>query len=187
MDIAEGSAQEPRYVEDIGQKVDRFSLSVGRALVNGGEHPYSFMRIRPGVCVLPLVGTGTGAQTILIRQYRFPVGAWQTELSAGAIDDGEQPAQAAARELTEETGYAASELVSLGSFHPSPGSTDETVHLFLAHCEAREGQAHLDPAEDIRHRRVPVAELGDLIASGEFSHGAGIAAWARAKARGMLE
>lgn len=176
----------PRYVEDACQPADRFFVSVGRALINGGEFPYSFMRVNPGVCILPVIGDGPDAQTVLIRQYRFPVGAWQVELPAGAIDPGEEPATAAARELSEESGYAARELVDLGPFHPSPGSTDETIYLFLARCDAREGELHLDPAEDIRHRRVPMTELASLIASGEFCHGAGIAAWARATARGLI-
>ena len=93
---------------------------------------------------------------------------------------------AAARELAEESGYTARELVDLGPFHPSPGATDETIYLFLARCDAREGSLHLDPAEDIRHRRVPMAELARLVGSGEFCHGAGIAAWARATARGLI-
>lgn len=179
-------SNEPSYVEDSREKADRFAVSVGRARVNGGEFPYSFLKINPGVCVLPVIGAGKKAQTVLIRQYRFPVGSWQTELPAGAIDPGEQPKAAAARELAEETGYTARELVDLGLFHPSPGSTDETIYLFLTRCEPREGSLHLDPAEDIRHRRASVEELERLIADGEFCHGAGIAAWARAKTRGLL-
>ena len=163
----------PRYIEDAHEPVDRFAVSVGRALVNGGEFPYSFLRIKPGVCVLPVIEAGGGLETVLIRQYRFAVGSWQTELPAGAIDPGEEPPAAAARELAEETGYQARELVDLGPHHPSPGATDETIHLYLARCEAHEGATNLDPSEDIRHARVPLAELARLIANGEFSHGAG--------------
>ena len=176
----------PRYVERERRQVSRFEVSLGRALVNGGEFPYSFVRIRPGVCVLPVVGEGTDARVVLIRQYRFAVGAWQVELPAGAIDPGEEPARAAVRELEEETGHTARELTDLGPFHPSPGSTDETIYLYLARCDAREGSTHLDPAEDIRHRLVPLAKLEELVGTGEFSHGAGLAAWARATARGLL-
>lgn len=179
--------EEPTYEEQACERIDRFSVSAGRAHINGGAFPYSFLRINPGVCVLPLVAGPMGTEAVLIRQYRFPVAAWQTELPAGAIDPGEQPTAAAARELAEETGFHARELVDLGPFHPSPGSTDETIYLFLATCDAHEGALDLDPAEDIRHRRVSLPELRGLIASGEFSHGAGLAAWARAEARGLLE
>lgn len=177
---------EPRYVEDAHEKADRFAVSVGRALVNGGEHPYSFVCIGSGVCVLPVVGEGAGAQAVLIRQYRFPVGSWQVELPAGGIDPGEDPASAAARELTEETGYHAQSLVDLGAIHPSPGSTNETIYLFLARCSAFPGSTHFDPAEDIQHRLVPLAQVEELVANGEFAMGAGLAAWARAKARGLV-
>lgn len=178
--------QTARYEEQERLHADRFEVSAGTLHVNGGSFPYSFICIRSGVCILPLIDGANGPQTVLIRQFRPATGSMQVELPAGAIDEGEQPAQAAARELTEETGYMASELVDLGPFHPSPGATAETIHLFLARCGERAGEAAPDASEDIRHKVVPLAYLGGLIASGEFCHGAGLAAWARAQARGLL-
>lgn len=186
MEPMEQRQEETRYEERERLAVDRFEVSVGRLHVNGGDFPYSFACIRPGVCILPVIGRDTDAQTVLIRQFRPATGAWQVELPAGAIDAGEEPCETAVRELAEETGYTAHELIDLGPFHPSPGATAETIHLFLARCEAREGEAHPDASEDIRHRKVPLSELEELIASGEFRHGAGLAAWARAQARGLL-
>lgn len=182
--------ERPRYIEESNHQVDRFGISAGRVLINGEKFPYSFLHINPGVCVLPVIGVEAVdsrlEQTILIRQYRFSVQSWQVELPAGAIDPGEASATAAARELTEETGYVAHELVNLGPFYPSPGSTDEIIHLYLARCDKHGGAQHLDPSEDIQRRRVPLTELERLIANGEFSHGAGLAAWARATTRGLV-
>lgn len=69
---------------------------------------------------------------LCIEQYRDAVGRALLELPAGMVDQGEEPAAAAHRELREETGYEAGSLRFLGSFYTSPGFTDEQLHLFLA-------------------------------------------------------
>lgn len=183
----DASASKATYTEQQSLDADRFQVSVGCLRINGGEFPYSFLRIRPGVCILPVIGEGPDARTVLISQFRPATGSVQAELPAGAIDSGEQPVQTAKRELAEETGYTARELVDLGPFHPSPGATAETIHLFLARCDAQAGETHQDPSESIRGREATLAELATLIASGEFRHGAGLAAYARAVARGLIE
>lgn len=185
--MMESETNEASYVERQCLDADRFQVSVGSLHVNGGEFPYSFLRIRPGVCILPVIGEGAHARTVLIRQFRPATGSMQVELPAGAIDPDEQLSRTAARELAEETGYTARELVGLGPFHPSPGATAETIHLFLARCDAHAGSAHPDPSESIRRREVPLGELAALIASGEFRHGAGLAAYARAVTRGLID
>ena len=183
----DASASKATYTEQQSLDADRFQVSVGCLRINGGEFPYSFLRIRPGVCILPVIGEGPDARAVLISQFRPATGSVQVELPAGAIDPGEQPVQTAKRELAEETGYTARELVDLGPFHPSPGATAETIHLFLARCDAHAGETHQDPSESIRGREATLAELATLIASGEFRHGAGLAAYARAVARGLIE
>ena len=183
----DASASKATYTEQQSLDADRFQVSVGCLRINGGEFPYSFLRIRPGVCILPVIGEGPDARSVLISQIRPATGSVQVELPAGAIDPGEQPVQTAKRELAEETGYTARELVDLGPFHPSPGATAETIHLFLACCDAHAGETHQDPSESIRGREATLAELATLIASGEFRHGAGLAAYARAVARGLIE
>lgn len=183
----DASASKATYTEQQSLDADRFQVSVGRLRINGGEFPYSFLRIRPGVCILPVIGEGPDARTVLISQFRPATGSVQVELPAGAIDPGEQPVQTAKRELAEETGYTARELVDLGPFHPSPGATAETIYLFLARCDAHAGETHQDPSESIRGREATLAEFATLVASGEFRHGAGLAAYARAVARGLIE
>ena len=99
----DASASKATYTEQQSLDADRFQVSVGCLRINGGEFPYSFLRIRPGVCILPVIGEGPDARTVLISQFRPATGSVQVELPAGAIDPGEQPVQTAKRELAEET------------------------------------------------------------------------------------
>ncbi len=82
-----------------------------------------------GVAVLVV----DGDDTWLVRQYRAPFGAGVLEIPAGRFDHrGEDPEAAARRELVEELGLHAVRLVPLGAVMPSPGYTDEVIHLFAA-------------------------------------------------------
>ena len=80
--------------------------------------------------------------------------------------------------MKEETGYEAEEVIALGDFYPSFGSTNEKIHLF-AICCGKQGEESLDPAEVLKLHEVSIEEFKRMVASGEIKHGAGLAAWAR--------
>jgi ADP-ribose pyrophosphatase len=85
----------------------------------------------PGACAI--VALTSEGEVLLVRQTREAVKEALLEIPAGVFDvDGEDPADCAARELLEETGYRASNLRPLGSFYSSPGFTDERIDLFRA-------------------------------------------------------
>lgn len=67
---------------------------------------------------------------------------------------------------------------SLGAFHPSFGSTNEKIYLFAAECDNK-GKDAKEPGEMIRTQEMSLEEFAELVASGKFMHGAGLAAWAR--------
>jgi ADP-ribose pyrophosphatase len=103
--------------------VDRVSYPSGREGVREvARHP-------GGAVAVPLLDNG---HVLLVRQFRYPFGKYITELPAGKLAPGEDPAAAAARELAEETGFAATTLDHLTSIYSTPGFCDEELHIFLA-------------------------------------------------------
>ena len=93
-----------------------------------GHHVVDFPRA--AVCVVPI---GDDGRILLIEHYRFITDTTGWELPAGGIDEGEALADAAARELREETGYAADRLEYLGVYHPCNGSTNLTFHVYFGY------------------------------------------------------
>lgn len=108
------------------------------------------------VCVLPY--DPLRDEVVLIEQFR--VGAmgkvanpWLVEMVAGLIDKDEQPEEVAHREAQEEAGLVFSALWPITKYFPSPGGSDEYVHLYLGHCDSQgAGGLHglEEEGEDIR-------------------------------------
>lgn len=88
----------------------------------------------PGaVVILPILeAPGEATRVVLIRNDRVSVGRRLWELPAGTREAAESPLQTAARELEEETGYAAATFRLLGRFYTSPGLSDERMWAFVA-------------------------------------------------------
>lgn len=81
------------------------------------------------VAVVPFKDNKT---VVLIKQFRPAINRWIIEIPAGRIELGEDPLEAALRELKEEVGYEARYLRKLISIYPSPGYNDELIHIYLA-------------------------------------------------------
>jgi ADP-ribose pyrophosphatase len=90
---------------------------------------YATVRVKPGVSVLAFAEEGF---VYLAREFRYAVGRASLEVVGGAIDESEQPAAAARRELREELGIEAEEFVPLGQIDPMTSLIDSPAHLFLA-------------------------------------------------------
>jgi ADP-ribose pyrophosphatase len=154
--------------------IEQFDVRIGEK----GWHTYQIIRHPGGVGVLPLHDDGT---VTLIRQLRPAVGGTLLEIPAGRLQSGEDPAACGGREMAEETGLSARELVPLGYFYPSPGVLDEVIHLFLG-TGLSQGNAEPEHYEEIATVRMPIAEALRLAASGEIRDGKTIAALLRAGA-----
>ncbi len=122
---------------------------------------------RPAVAILPVTDDG---RLILIRQYRHPVGEVIWEVPAGLVEEGEDLEQAAQRELREEIGYRALELLRGPSFLPSPGFCDEVIHLFLAMGLVRD-PLEMDDDEFIGAKLLSKAEVLEMIRDRQVTDG----------------
>lgn len=143
--------------------VDRVRLPDGREVERELVH-------HPGAAgVLPLFpggrdGTGE-AEVVLLRQFRHAAGTELWEIPAGTLEPEETPEACAARELEEETGLVARELVPLGSVLTSPGFTDERIHLYLAPDPDR-GEARPEAGEFLEPRTVALDRALAMVEEG---------------------
>ena len=130
---------------------------------------------------------------ILIEQYRHPLGRRLWELPAGLMDvDGEGAQQTAARELVEETGYAAANWSVLVDVAPSPGFSEELVRIFLATDLTQVGRPHPGDHEeaDLRVVLVPLSTAVRAVLDGRIVNGmavSGILAAERTLHEGPVE
>jgi len=142
----------------------------------GRAEPVDFYAISAGdwVNVIPLTGDG---RVVLIRQYRAGTHEICLEIPGGMLDPGEEPAQAAARELAEETGFVAARLEPLGVVKPNPAIQDNRCFTFLAlGCESRT-TTDFDTDEHIETELVPLADIPAMIADGRIEHALVVAAF----------
>lgn len=134
-------------------------------LPNGGHSAREYTVHHGAVCILPLLENG---DALLERQFRYAMGEVLTEIPAGKLDFiGEDPREAALRELREETGARAGELISLGKFYPACAYSTEVIHMFLARSLTF-GERELDEDEFLNVFRMPLAELVQKILRGEI-------------------
>ena len=158
---------EPRLLEQRTVYTGRV-LEVGidrLRLPEGGIAELEIIRHSGGSVVLPITDAG---EILLIRQYRYATGGWLLEAPAGKLEPGEAPESCAGRELEEETGWRAGELVSLGEIWTSPGFTDETLHLFLARG-LQPGMQALEEAELLTVEKIPLDEAVAMALDGRIT------------------
>ncbi len=140
-------------------------LVVDRIIEPGGVSAVRELVRHPGsVVVLPHLPDG---KLVLVRQFRYAARKPLWELVAGSLEPGETPAQAARRELLEETGYRAQSFKVLFSFYPSPGFLNERMHLVQARGLTR-SEAQPEADERIRIGRFTAAELRRRLIASRF-------------------
>lgn len=127
---------------------------------NEKEYQYNFLVAKAEACaILPELKPDT---FVLSYEYRYPVGRTILSCPGGRLEPGEDPKVGAARELLEETGYEAKELINMHLFYPFPSVCDQRVHLFLARGLTKVAEPKLDPLEEIETTILTMAEIKKL-------------------------
>ncbi len=114
--------------------------------------------------VLPLDANG---EVVMVRQFRLGADRITLEIPAGGLSEEEAPEVCAQRELQEETGFAAQELVSLGAFYPVPAYSTEVIHLYLGTGLIPSPLAP-DDDEFLEVARISLAKALEMVNSGEI-------------------
>lgn len=109
-------------------------------------------------------------RVLLIRQFRHAADGPIWEIPAGRLEPGEEPEACARRELQEEAGVTAGQLVRLCTIYTTPGFTDERIHLFLA-SGLRQAPARLEADEFLEVRPTRWSEALDMVRRGEIGDG----------------
>ncbi len=124
--------------------------------------------------IVPVTDDG---QIVLIEQYRHGVQEFTLEIPGGLAEIHEHDlAEAAGRELLEETGYQAREIVSLGACHPNPAMQSNLCHFYLGRDCRQVAELELDAGEDIHVVLHPIEHVPELVASGRITHSLVLAA-----------
>ena len=141
------------YMQDV-------NLPDGRLIQNFGR-----IKLQDYVCVFAQTSDGL---VIVERQYKHGVGFVSLSLPAGGIEPGEQPVQAAQRELMEETGYSCDKWKSLGSFVSNGNYGCGTANFFLAQNATKVAEPNSGDLEEMKILLLPVDELITAIGNGQI-------------------
>lgn len=142
-------------------------------LATGKTSTREIVRHRGAVVVVAVL---PNRRMVLVRQYRKAVEESVLEFVAGLLEEGEDPDECAVREIREETGHEVASIKKLGAIWPSPGYTDERLHVF--HAELVDGPAplRLDEGECLEVHTFTEIEVRQMISSGEICDGKTLAA-----------
>ena len=133
----------------------------------GGEHDFYCIEAPDWINIIPLTARD---EVVMIEQYRHGAGEATLEIPGGMVDAGESPREAAAREMLEETGYAARDIIPLGKSRPNPAIQDNWIHTFLARGAEFQAAPSFDSTEHTAVRLVPLRDVPALVADGTLTH-----------------
>ena len=147
-------------------------------LENGKTATREVVHHHGGACIVPYFEDGT---LCMVRQFRYAMQQELWELPAGKLEKGEDPFEAAKRELGEECGLTADNYISLGQFFPTVGYDTEVIYTWVA-TGLHKTQMHLDADEFLTPDRVPLDKAYEMVMSGEIRDGKTIAGILKLKA-----
>ena len=139
---------------------------------DGSQGELEMVRHPGASAVVPFLSdpAGEDPQVLMIRQYRYAAERYLYEIPAGRLDEGEDPAECARRELQEETGCRAERVEPLTTMYTTPGFTDERIHLFMA-MGITHGDHEREKDEFLEVEPMPLSRALELIRDGEIVDG----------------
>jgi len=144
------------------------NLRKDKVTVKDGRTSYrEIVEHNGGVVILGVTGSG---RIPMIRQYRKAAEQIMFELPAGKLEKGEDPMEAAIRELREETGYTAGRIRHAASFYPTVGYSEEILHVYFAE-DLTAGDTDFDENESIDIEEFVPEKLYELIDAGCMNDG----------------
>ncbi len=144
--------------------------------LDGGRRTVREIIKHPGAVVI--LAQLPDKRFVLVRQYRKAVETALLEVVAGTLEPGEDPEACARRELEEETGYHAAAIQKLGVIYPSPGYSDEAMHVYFAALAPEQGALRTDDDERLEVELLTADELDAMAAQGEMRDAKTLATWA---------
>ena len=153
----------------ISLHADECELSNGRLI-----SPYYVMEEKEWVHIVAMNSSG---EVLLTRQYRHAAKLVCCELPCGVAEAGEDPLEAAKRELKEETGHTADEWAKVSALFANPARQTNRVHCFLARGLKKVGTQSLDDSEEISFEFVSPAEVTRRIQQGDFCQALHVASY----------
>ena len=104
---------------------------------------------------------------LFVRQFRYPYKEVVLELPAGKLEKGSTPLENGKRELLEETGAQGYSYTSLGQLYPSPGYTNEIIHLYVCRIKS-EGESKPDEGEFLNVKKIPLDKAVEMVLNNQL-------------------
>ncbi len=102
-----------------------------------------------------------------VKQFRYPYKEVVLELPAGKLEKGSTPLENGKRELLEETGAIGYSYISLGQLYPSPGYTNEIIHLYACKVKS-EGESRPDEGEFLNVEKIPLDKAVEMVLNNQI-------------------
>ncbi|MCL2067365.1 MAG: NUDIX hydrolase [Treponema sp.] len=137
---------------------------------SGELHKFSVIDAKDWAIVVPVIDSPKGTKFVMVWQWRHGAQSLSLEFPGGVFEPGENPQEAAARELHEETGYKPGKIKKIGEFSPNPAIMSNRVHFFLAEDLINTGKQSLDDDEFIKVSLVDADEVHEGIGKHPYIH-----------------
>lgn len=126
---------------------------------DGSIKTFSVIDAPDWAIVIPVLETAGGLKFLMVRQWRHGSRTLSLEFPGGVLEPGESEEDGARRELAEETGWLAAQIIKLGEFSPNPAIMSNRVHVYLAKELSYTGKQDLDDDEYVDVEQIPIEEV----------------------------